>query len=101
MLRKIDGRPFHELQRGKDFVQRGLGVRGRTGKSDPQYRCYNLENDGRAITARIDITLDNDATASACAKQLIVGEEIQVWQRLRLVTSLHSLADASYIASAA
>jgi hypothetical protein len=44
----------------------------------PQYRFYNLEKDGRAVIARIDLTLDDDATAVACAKQLIVGEEIQV-----------------------
>jgi hypothetical protein len=54
----------------------------------PQYRFYNLENKGRAILARIDLTLDDDATAIACAEQLIVGEEIQVWQGLRLVGSL-------------
>jgi len=67
----------------------------------PQYRFYNLENNRRAIIARIDLTLDNDATAIACAKQLIVGEEIQVWQGLRLVASLCSLANAPCMASAA
>ena len=49
-----------------------------------QYRFYNLEKDGQAVIARIDLTLDDDATAIACAEQLIVGEEIQVWQGLRL-----------------
>jgi hypothetical protein len=67
----------------------------------PQYRFYNLENGGRAIIARIDLSLDDDATAIACAKQLIVGEEIQVWQGLRLVASICSQANAPYIASAA
>jgi hypothetical protein len=67
----------------------------------PQYRFYNLEKDGQALIARIDLTLDDDATAIACAKQLLVGEEIQVWQGLQLVASLSSLADARYIASAA
>ena len=66
----------------------------------PQYRFYNLEKDGQALIARIDLTLDDDATAIACAKQLIVGEEIQVWQGARLVAGL-SAADASYIASTA
>jgi hypothetical protein len=37
-------------------------------------------------------------TAIACAKQLIVGEEIQVWEGSRLVASLCPLGD---IASAA
>jgi hypothetical protein len=49
-----------------------------------QYRFYNLEKDGQAVIARIDLTLDDDATAIACAEQLIVGEEIQVWQGSRL-----------------
>ena len=64
----------------------------------PQYCFYNLENNGRAVIARIDLTLQDDANAIACAKQLIVGEEIQVWEGSRLVASLRPLAD---IASAA
>ena len=59
----------------------------------PQYRFYNLENDGRAVIARIDLMLHDDATAIACAKQLIVGDEIHVWHGSRLVASLCSLAD--------
>ena len=42
----------------------------------PQYRFYNLEKNGQAVIARIDLTLDDDDTAIVCAKQLIVGEEI-------------------------
>jgi hypothetical protein len=65
----------------------------------PHYRFYNLENDGRAVIARIDLTLHDDATAIACAKQLIVGEEIQVWEGSRLVASrprrLYARADFS------
>jgi hypothetical protein len=67
----------------------------------PQYRFYNLEKDGRAVIARIDLTLDDDATAVAFAKQLIVGEEIQVWQEPRLVTSMSSSSDTHHIAPAA
>jgi hypothetical protein len=67
----------------------------------PQYRFYNLEKDGQAVIARIDLTLDDDATAIACAKQLIVGEEIQVCQGSRLVASLSPLAAAPDMASAA
>jgi hypothetical protein len=66
----------------------------------PQYRFYNLEKD-QAVIARIDLTLDDDASAIACARQLIVGEEIQVWEGSRLVASLSPLADAPRIASAA
>jgi hypothetical protein len=71
-------------------------VRRRTGT-----RFYNLENDGQAIIARIDLSLDDDATAIAYAKQLIVDEEIQVEQGLRLVASICSQANAHYITSAA
>ena len=45
--------------------------------------CWNaastiLSADGQAVIARIDLTLDDDATAIAHAKQLIVGEAINV-----------------------
>jgi hypothetical protein len=66
-----------------------------------QYRFYNLEKQGRAVIARIELTLADDATAVACAEQLMAGEEIQIWQGSRLVASLCALADASGIASAA
>jgi hypothetical protein len=29
----------------------------------PQYRFYNLEKQGRAVIARIDLTLDDDVAA--------------------------------------
>jgi hypothetical protein len=67
----------------------------------PQYRFYNLEKQGRAVIARIELTLADDSTAIACAEQLIAGEEIQVWQESRLVASLCSMADTPYVASAA
>jgi hypothetical protein len=67
----------------------------------PQYRFYNLEKQGRAVIARIELTLADDSTAIACAEQLIAGEEIQVWQESRLVASLCPLADTPYVASAA
>jgi hypothetical protein len=67
----------------------------------PQYRFYNLEKQGRAVIARIELTLADDSTAIACAEQLIAGEEIQVWQESRLVASLCPMADTPYVASAA
>jgi len=67
----------------------------------PQYRFYNLEKDGQAVIARIELALDDDATAIACAEQLIVGEAIEVWHGSRLVASLCSPANAPYMASAA
>ncbi len=67
----------------------------------PQFRFYNLEKDGQAVIARIDLILDDDAAAIACAEQLIVGEEIQVWQGPRLVARLPSAADVRLVPSAA
>jgi hypothetical protein len=67
----------------------------------PQFRFYNLENGGQAVIARIDLILDDDATAIACAEQLIVAEEIQVWEGSRLVARLPSAADVRLVASAA
>ena len=58
----------------------------------PKFCFYNLEQDGQAVIARIDLILDDDAAAIACAEQLIVGEEIQVWEGLRLVARLPSTA---------
>ena len=60
-----------------------LGMVG--GLTMPEYRFYNLERDGPAVIARIDLMLDDDATAIAHAKQLIVGEAIEVWEGSRLV----------------
>ena len=42
-------------------------------------RCRStIWKNGQAVIARIDLTLDDDVTAIACAKQLIFGKEIQV-----------------------
>ena len=67
----------------------------------PQFRFYNLEKDGQALIARIDLILDDDAAAIACAEQLIVDEEIQVCEGLRLVARLPSTADMPLVPSAA
>ena len=58
----------------------------------PKFCFYNLEQDGQAVIARIDLILDDVAAAIACAEQLIVGEEIQVWEGSRLVARLPSTA---------
>jgi hypothetical protein len=73
-------------------------MRNGRGHEMSQYRFYNLEKDGQAVIARIDLTLDDDATAVVCAKQLIVGEEVQVWQGSRLVTSISSSSGTHHIA---
>jgi hypothetical protein len=64
------------------------------GLTMPEYRFYNLERDGQAVIARIDLMLDGDATAIAHAKQLIVGEAIEVWEGCRLVANLSGSSDA-------
>ena len=69
-----------------------LGMVG--GLTMPEYRFYNLEHDGQAVIARIDLMLDDDATAIAHAKQLIVGEAIEVWEGSRLVANLSGSSDA-------
>jgi hypothetical protein len=66
----------------------------------PEYRFYNLEHDGQAVIARIDLMLDDDATAIAHAKQLIVGEAIEVWEGSRLVANLSTLQDTRSVAPA-
>jgi hypothetical protein len=71
------------------------------GRWMPQYRFYNLEQNGQAIIARIDLALDDDAAAIACAEQLVVGEAIEVWEGSRLVASLCSLANDPYVVSSA
>ncbi len=67
----------------------------------PRFRFYNLEEDGHAVIARIELTLDDDDAAVACAEQLIVGDEIQVWEGSRLVARLPSPAEMRHIRSAA
>ena len=60
----------------------------------PEYRFYNLEHDGQAVIARIDLMLDDDATAISHAKQLIVGEAIEVWEGSRLVATFPASSEA-------
>ena len=83
---------------GTNRVKVGCTARSRLGMvgglTMPEYRFYNLERDGQAVIARIDLKLDDDATAIAHAKQLIVGEAIEVWEGSRLVANLSGSSDA-------
>jgi hypothetical protein len=54
----------------------------------PEYRFYSLEQNGQFVIARVDLTVENDEIAIAQAKQLIVGEAVEVWQGDRLVANL-------------
>jgi hypothetical protein len=60
----------------------------------PKYRFYNLVQNGQAVIARIDMVLDDDTTAISHAKQLIVGEAIEVWEGPRLVASFSASSNA-------
>jgi hypothetical protein len=56
----------------------------------PEYRIYNLEQNGEVVIARVDLTLKSDEIAVLQAEKLIVGETVEVWQGDRLVTRLDS-----------
>jgi hypothetical protein len=53
----------------------------------PEYRFYNLEQNGQVVIARVDLTLDSDEIAIAQAEKLIMGEALEIWQDQRLVAS--------------
>jgi hypothetical protein len=59
---------------GTNRVKVGCTARSRLGMvgglTMPECRFYNLERDGQAVIARIDLKLDDDATEIAHAKQL-------------------------------
>jgi hypothetical protein len=55
----------------------------------PEYRFYNLEQNGHLVLARVDLMLDSDEVAIAQAKKLIVGEALEIWQDDRLVASFN------------
>ena len=54
----------------------------------PEYRIYNFEQNGQAVIARVDLTLESDEIAVGQAKKLIVGDTVEVWQGDRLVASV-------------
>jgi hypothetical protein len=54
----------------------------------PEYRFYNLEQNGEVVISRIHLTLASDDTAIEHAQELTFGETVQVWQEDRLVATL-------------
>ena len=54
----------------------------------PEYRIYNLEQNGQVVVARVDLTLESDEIAIAQVEKLIVGESAEVWRGDTLVASL-------------
>jgi hypothetical protein len=54
----------------------------------PEYRFYNLEQNGEVVISRIRLTLPTDDIAIEHAQMLTFGETVQVWQENRLVAIL-------------
>jgi hypothetical protein len=54
----------------------------------PEYRFYNLEQDGQVVISRIHLTLAGDDVAIEHAKKFTDGETVQVWEENRLVATL-------------
>ena len=53
----------------------------------PDYRIYEIGQDGRVVRLLAELMLDNDVTAIAYAEQLPIVEAIELWEGKRLVDS--------------
>jgi hypothetical protein len=53
----------------------------------PDYRIYEIAQDGHVVRLLAELTLDNDVTAIAYAEQLPNVEAIEIWEGERLVDS--------------
>jgi hypothetical protein len=67
----------------------------------PEYRFYNLEQNGQAVICRIHLTLENDDDAIEQARKLTIGETVEIWQGDWLVTTLAFAASAPDVAACA
>jgi len=54
----------------------------------PDYRIYEIGQDGRVVRLLAELMLDNDVTAIAYAEQLPTVEAIEIWEGKRLVDSV-------------
>jgi hypothetical protein len=54
----------------------------------PDYRIYEIGQDGHVVRLPSELTLDNDVTAIAYAEQLPKVEAIEIWEGKRLVESV-------------
>jgi hypothetical protein len=54
----------------------------------PEYRFYNLEQNGEVVISRIHLMLATDDIAIEHAQMLTFGETVQVWQENRLVATI-------------
>jgi hypothetical protein len=65
----------------------------------PDYRIYEIGQDGRIVRLLAELTLYNDVTAIAYAEQLATVEEIEIWEGKRLVAERLTDARVSFHAS--
>jgi len=54
----------------------------------PDYRIYEIGEDGHVVRRLTELTLYNDVTAIAYAEQLPTVEAIELWEGERLVDSV-------------
>lgn len=54
------------------------------GMAMQEYRAYILGPDGH-VRDRVDIVCDDDETAKEKAKQLVDGQDVELWQRDRRI----------------
>jgi len=54
----------------------------------PDYRIYEIGQDGHVVRLLTELTVDNDVTAIAYAEQLSAVEAIEIWEGERLVDSV-------------
>ena len=54
----------------------------------PDYRIYEIGQDGHVVRLLAQLTLDNDVTAIAYAEQLPNVEATEIWEGERLVDSV-------------
>ena len=54
----------------------------------PDYRMYEIGQDGHVVRLLLELALDDDLTAIAYAEQLPIVEAIEIWEGKRLVDSV-------------
>jgi hypothetical protein len=53
-----------------------------------EYRAYVMDPDGH-ISLRHDFSARDDEAAKRHAKQYVDGQDVELWQRDRMITTLH------------
>jgi hypothetical protein len=54
----------------------------------PDYRIYEVGQDGHVVRLLIELTLDSDTIAIAYAEQFPNAEAIEIWEGKRMVDSI-------------